>query len=239
MGLKSEDLRPIFDEVVSDYSLVYDIGVTTPPEYLIRQRVQDHCDPDYKSHPAYDKECFLDESVKTVIVWNVFSIVAFDYTFRDVFIPQIIDKLNLKYGQEDIYFAYDNYLLNRKQFAVRSGTAKISRPSIAFHEKFGLNFKIDLLFTNAVFEDSVIMDDMLKYDNCIGCDAPCESSCPVGCTFNFEHSDWMKCDNFISRPELFANPDKMCRICQDACPYSEELKQDLLKINPNYGRRLN
>ena len=239
MGLKSEDLRPIFDEVVGDYSLVYDIGVTTPPEDLIRQRVQDHCNSDYKSHPAYDKECFIDGSVKTVIVWNVFSIVAFDYTFRDVFIPQIIDKLNLKYGQEDIYFAYDNYLLNRKQFAVRSGTAKISRPSIAFHEKFGLNYKIDLLFTNAVFEDSVIMDDMLKYDNCIGCDAPCESSCPVGCTFNFEHSDWMKCDNFISRPELFANPDKMCRICQDACPYSEELKQNLLKINPNYGRRLN
>ena len=164
MGLKSEDLRPIFDEVVGDYSLVYDIGVTTPPEDLIRQRVQDHCNSDYKSHPAYDKECFIDESVKTVIVWNVFSIVAFDYTFRDVFIPQIIDKLNLKYGQEDIYFAYDNYLLNRKQFAVRSGTAKISRPSIAFHEKFGLNYKIDLLFTNAVFEDSVIMDDMLKYD---------------------------------------------------------------------------
>ena len=237
--IKTKDLIPIFDEVIKNYPVVYDIGATTPPDNLIRQRVQDHSNPDYKPNPAYDKECFIDESVKTVIVWNVFSVVAFDYTFRDVFIPQIIDKLNLKYGKEGIYFAYDNYLLNRKQFAVRSGTAKISRPSIAFHKKFGLNYKIDLLFTNTVFEDSIIVDDMLKYENCIGCDAPCESSCPVGCTFNFEHSDWMKCDNFISRPELFANPDNMCRICQDACPYSEELKQNLLKINPNYGRRLN
>mgnify|MGYP001227849348 CR=1 FL=1 len=239
MGLKSEDLRPIFDEVLSDYSVVYDIGVTTPPDYLIRQRVQDYSDPDYKSNPSYGQSFSLDESCKSIIVWNIFSIVAFDYTFRDVFIPQILHKLNLRYNTENYFFGYDDYKLNRKQFAVRSGTAKISRPSIAFHEKFGLNYKIDLLFTNASFEDSVIVDDMLQYENCIGCDAPCESSCPVGCKFNFEHSDWRKCDNFISRPELFANPDNMCRICQDACPYSEELKQKLLEINPNYGRRLN
>ena len=214
MVLKSRDLHFAFDEVTKDFPLLYDIGVTTLPPIP------------------------FDDVTKSIIVWNVFSTVAYDYTFRDVFIPKIINLLNLKFNCEGYEFGYDDYILNRKQLAVRSGTGKISKPSLAFHKKFGLNYKIDLILTNAEFEDSVVVEDMLKYENCIGCDAPCEKQCPVGCKFNFEHSDWEKCEKFISKPEWFENPEKMCRICQDACPYSEELKENILKINPKYGSRL-
>ena len=53
--IKTKDLIPIFDEVIKNYPVVYDIGATTPPDNLIRQRVQDHSNPDYKPNPAYDK----------------------------------------------------------------------------------------------------------------------------------------------------------------------------------------
>lgn len=226
--MHKNDLYFAFDEVVKDYPVVYDLGITTIPEsfYDYGHKYQRH----FKRLKV--------KNVKSVIVWNIFSVVSFDYAFRDIFIPKIINKLNLKFNRDKFNFDYDHYQLNRKQFAVRSGTAKISRPSIAFHEKFGLNYKIDLIFTNGLFDDAVVIEDKLEYENCIGCDAPCESSCPVGCTFNYEHSDWRKCDNFITTAENFSDPEKMCRICQDACPYSEDLKQKLLDINPDYGSRI-
>ena len=38
---------------------------------------------------------------------------------------------------------------------------------------------------------------------------------------------------------LFKNLDTICRICQEKCPYSEDLRKDILAMNINYGGRIN
>ena len=99
--------------------------------------------------------------------------------------------------------------------------------------------KIDLIFTNAEFEDSVIVEGQPHYENCEGCDAPCESKCPMGCKMDFDLVDWEKCANFVDVPEAFKNLDTICRICQEECPYSEDLRKEILSIDVNYGGRIN
>ena len=101
-----------------------------------------------------------------------------------------------------------------------------------------MNYKIDLLFTNAEFKDTVVIKDTPRYNNCIGCDAPCESKCPMSCKMDFDLVDWEKCSNFVDTPKAFEDLDSICRICQEACPYSEELKRQILNINSNYGGRI-
>ena len=117
--------------------------------------------------------------------------------------------------------------------------ATLAKTSLAFHKKFGMNYKIDLIFTNAEFEDAVVVEGQPHYENCEGCDAPCEKSCPVGCTMNFDLVNWEKCSNFVDTPEAFKNLDTICRICQEKCPYSEELREQVLTINKDYGGRIN
>ena len=107
------------------------------------------------------------------------------------------------------------------------------------YKKFGMNYKIDLIFTNAEFEDSVIVEGQPHYENCEGCDAPCESKCPMGCKMDFDLVDWEKCANFVDVPEAFKNLDTICRICQEECPYSEDLRKEILSIDVNYGGRIN
>ena len=131
------------------------------------------------------------------------------------------------------------------------GKAKTSLPGgcligarpINYHlnalKKLGMNYKIDLIFTNAEFEDSVVVEGQPHYENCEGCDAPCESKCPMGCKMDFDLVDWEKCANFVDVPEAFKNLDTICRICQEECPYSEDLRKEILSIDVNYGGRIN
>ena len=236
MKIKTDDLLVAFDWVTKDVPMLYDLSVTTPPDNLVRQRAQDHYNigkPD-----SLGQDYFLDERCKSIIVWNVFSTVAFDYTYKNTFLPQIITYLNLRYSNEGYFFGYDDYRLNRKQFAIRSGAATLAKPSLAFHKRFGMNYKIDLLFTNAEFEDIIVIEDTPRYNNCIGCDAPCESKCPMSCKMDFDLGDREKCSNFVDTPEAFKDLDSICRICQESCPYSEELTRQILDINPNYGGRI-
>jgi len=237
MKLTTDRIREAIDFVIKDTPLMYDVSVTTPPEELIRQRAQDH----YNSNKAesHNAEYQIHESCKSVIVWNVFSTVAYDYHYKNEFLPQIITYLNIRYYNDELTFGYDGYNLNRKQFAIRSGAAKLAKPSLAFHKKFGMNYKIDLIFTNAEFEDTVVVEGEPHYDNCLGCPAPCEKKCPMGCKMDFDLVDWEKCANFVDVPEAFDNLDTICRKCQEECPYSEQLKNNILDINPNYGARLN
>ena len=212
---------------------MYDLSVTTPPSELVTQRAQDHFN---RGKPESLNQTYqLDNTCKSVIVWNVFSRVAYDYHYKNNFLPEIIRRLNTLY---DYNFGYDDYLLNRKQFAISSGAATLAKPSLAFHKKFGMNYKIDLLFTNAEFKDTVVIKDTPRYNNCIGCDAPCESKCPMSCKMDFDLVDWEKCSNFVDTPEAFKDLDSICRICQESCPYSEELTRQILDINPNYGGRI-
>ena len=235
--IRTDDLLDAFDLVTKDVPMLYDLSVTTPPDNLVKQRTQ--TDPfKYGSPDTLGQDFKLDERCKSIIVWNVFSTVAFDYTYKNTFLPKIIDYLNKKYSNEGYLFGYDDYKLNRKQFAIRSGAATLAKPSLAFHKKFGMNYKIDLLFTNAEFKDTVVIKDTPRYNNCIGCDAPCESKCPMSCKMDFDLVDWEKCSNFIDTPEAFKDLDSICRICQEACPYSEELKRQILNINSNYGGRI-
>lgn len=232
--MKLQLIKYIIDEVIKDVPFIYDLSVTTPPPELVTQRAQDHFN---RGKPESLNQSYqLDSSCKSIIVWNVFSRVAYDYHYKNNFLPEIISRLNtILY---DNHFGYDDYLLNRKQFAIRSGAATLAKPSLAFHKRFGMNYKIDLIFTDAIFDDTVVVEGEPHYSNCIGCDAPCESKCPMGCTMNFDLVDWEKCSNFVDVPEAFKDLDSICRICQDSCPYSQELTKRILEINPRYGERI-
>ena len=172
----------------------------------------------------------------SVIVIRIFSYVAADYFFQKEIIPTILYHLNKKYKSSKIWFGYDDYILDRKQYALRSGAGFLTKPSLIFDKRFGLNCKFDLIFTNLKFDQyTVIEEENPVYKDCIGCEAPCESNCPQNCRMNFKLIDWKKCENFTDRHYLFQNPDKMCRICQDKCPFSEEVKNKILMNNPSCG----
>ena len=231
--MKLEQIREVIDNVIGDIPFMYDLSVTTPPSELVTQRAQDHFN---RGKPESLNQTYqLDNTCKSVIVWNVLSRVAYDYHYKNNFLPEIIRRLNTLY---DYNFGYDDYLLNRKQFAIRSGAATLAKTSLAFHKRFGMNYKIDLIFTDAEFDETVVIDGEPHYSNCIGCDAPCEYKCPMGCTMNFDLVDWEKCSNFVDVPEAFKDLDSICRICQDSCPYSQELTKRILEINPRYGERI-
>ena len=231
--MKLEQIREVINNVIGDIPFMYDLSVTTPPSELVTQRAQDHFN---RGKPESLNQIYqLDNTCKSVIVWNVFSRVAYDYHYKNNFLPEIIRRLNTLY---DYNFGYDDYLLNRKQFAIRSGAATLAKTSLAFHKRFGMNYKIDLIFTDAEFDETVVIDGEPHYSNCIGCDAPCEYKCPMGCTMNFDLVDWEKCSNFVDVPEAFKDLDSICRICQDSCPYSQELTKRILEINPRYGERI-
>ena len=231
------DIRVAIDHVIEDAPLLYDLSVTTPPPDLVRQRTQDHYNTSMPD--SHCKDFSIHENCKSVIVWNVFSTVAYDYHYKNEFLPKILMYLNYRWGMNGYSFGYDNYVLNRKQFAIRSGSATLAKNSLAFHEKFGLNYKIELILTNCEFEETTIVDGNPHYDNCLGCPAPCVTNCPMNCKMDFELVDWEDCANFVDTPAAFKDLDGICRICQTSCPYSEQLKSDILEVNPNYGMRLN
>jgi len=189
-----------------------------------------------QSKKTLSSQELLLNKTNSVIVMRIFSYVAADYFYQKEIIPDIISYLNKIYKKDEIWFDYDDYLLDRKQYAMRSGAGSLTKPSLIFDKRFGLNCKFDLIFTNLKFDGyTVIEEENPIYKNCIGCDAPCESHCPQKCRMNFKLLDWEKCDNFIDSLYLFQNPDQMCRICQDKCPFSEELKNKILMNNPSYG----
>lgn len=234
MKLNLDDIREVIDSTVDKDKFLYNLHVTTPPENLTRQRHQDFVVNGKESE--IDKEYKLTSKCNSIIVWSIFTKVAADYFYKTEYLPEILDKLNQKYNQYNIDFGYDDYNLNRKQFAVRSGAGKISKTSMVFSKNFGLNVKFDLMFTNAVFDEYTILSDKLLYENCEGCDAPCQSNCPQECRMDYALVDWEKCLNFIDHEFLFEHPDQMCRLCIESCPYSNDI---LEKIDEKYGKHMN
>tara|TARA_B100001250_G_C19649704_1_gene722060 strand:- start:180 stop:920 length:741 start_codon:yes stop_codon:yes gene_type:complete len=220
-------------EITKDYTnFLYDFSITTLKEESKSQRYRDHTQEN-----SFDNRIIsLISKANSVLVLRIFSHVAADYFFQKEILPRIVSHLNKKYNQDQIWFDYDDYILDRKEYAMRSGAGRLTKPSLVFDKRFGLNCKFDLIFTNLKFKKyTVVEEDNPVYKNCIGCPAPCESSCPVGCRMNFKLIDWEKCSNFVDDVDLFRHPDKMCRICQDSCPYSDELKNDILMDYPDCG----
>ena len=89
------DIRVAIDHVIEDAPLLYDLSVTTPPPDLVRQRTQDHYNTSMPD--SHGKDFSIHENCKSVIVWNVFSDVAYDYYYKNNFLPQIITYLNTRY----------------------------------------------------------------------------------------------------------------------------------------------
>ena len=225
-----DSFKEVCEEVTTQYpKLLYDLSVTT------LDKTNSRLSKYFQQGAEWDKNFSeMEQEVNSVIVWRMFSYVAADYFYASEIIPQVITHLNNRYNSQGIWFGWDDYALDRKQYAMRSGAGKLSKPSIIFDKKFGLNCKLDLIFTNLNFDNYVVVEDHI-YENCIGCDAPCESSCPVNCRMNFKLIDWEKCKNTVDHGYLFANPHLMCRACQDNCPFSEKLKNDILRDHPDCG----
>ena len=225
-----DSFKELCEEVTIQYpKLLYDLSVTT------LDKTNSRLSKYFQQGAEWDKNFSeMEQEVNSVIVWRMFSYVAADYFYASEIIPRLITHLNNRYNSQGIWFGWDDYALDRKQYSLRSGAGKLSKPSIIFDKKFGLNCKLDLIFTNLNFDNYVVEKDYI-YENCIGCDAPCESSCPVNCRMNFKLIDWEKCKNTVDHGYLFANPHLMCRACQDNCPFSEKLKNDILRDHPDCG----
>lgn len=176
------------------------------------------------------------------LVYTYFTKVAVDYYCREIVTPSLIKDLEKRYPQYK--FWEDDYKLDRKQLAVLANLGKITKPSLVFSRKFGLNCKIDAIFTNAPFDKYTVFTGRRYFNPCIKCPAPCEIRCPVGCKMNYSlnDKDAKKCDTYITRH--WNKPENHCRICQEACPYSEKLLDRipkkfhvrLWKPHPNDGR---
>jgi Pyruvate/2-oxoacid:ferredoxin oxidoreductase delta subunit len=220
--MKLESVREVFDEVIGDLPILYHLNVTTPTTPNKKRRLK--TSTSFRAdHIEFAPDC------KSIIVWTLFSRVGPDYYFKNEILPKVIQKLNERYGG----FAYDNYVLSRKQFAIRSGAGKLSKPSIVFSPIFGLQTKMDLIVSSHEFEETVVIENDVYYKNCEGCDAPCESQCPMKCTMNYELGNWEDCANFVDTQYMFDHPNEICKICQDVCPYSNSLIQD---IDIKYGQ---
>ena len=141
----------------------------------------------------------------------------------------MINRLNDLYGG----FGYDNYVLSRKQFAIRSGAGKLSRPSIVFSPKFGLQTKIELIVSSHEFDEAIAIEEEIYYNGCVDCLAPCETNCPMKCKMNYELGNWEECANLIDTQYMFDHPDQICKICQDVCPDSNLLIEN---IDMKYGQ---
>ena len=129
--MKLKQVEDVFDEVIGDLPILYHLDVTTPTT-PVRKRELTTSSSYRPDTIEFGPEC------KSVIVWTLFSRVGPDYFFKNNILPVIIERLNDKYGG----FGYDGYVLSRKQFAIRSGAGKLSKPSIVFSPKFGLQTKM-------------------------------------------------------------------------------------------------
>ena len=58
---------------------------------------------------SHGRDFSIHENCKSVIVWNVFSTVAYDYHYKNEFLPKILMYLNYRWGMNGYSFGYDNW----------------------------------------------------------------------------------------------------------------------------------
>ena len=181
------------------------------------------------------------ESIPTArccVVIVMFSDVAVDYYIRNDLTPELIENINNH--SPDVAF-YDDYEISRKEIAVHAGLGKISKSSLFFSRKYGLNCKIDCLFLREEVDDmDTIFDvdtsyrdgsDAWKLSMCRDCDI-CVKSCPVDAFDNYTMSKEgaIRCDEHIT--PMWNQPEKMCRNCITSCPYSETILGNIYAAHP-------
>ena len=203
------DIQAAFDEA-NEHGIPYDIGIIKTTDL---SPVWSEYDKKYSGVPP--------EKVKSVIVYAILTTVAADYYFREGLTPRIIDVLNGKFGN---HFGYDDYQVNRKQLAVLAGLGKICKQSLVFTNKFGLNAKIDAIFSDLEFDEYAAYDGQRYRQECSSCPAPCISKCPVECKMDYRLEDVSACDKYIT--PNWDTPERMCRACIQECAASERMLED-------------
>jgi len=255
--LNKKDLIKNIENITKDHpTFLYDVSITTPSSDTRsnKQLINPNSSMSRMNLYTVDWSGFsknyqvmpiqkdVNYKIKSVIVISSFTHVAADYFFSNYLLNPILYHLNKHYNpsydKNGVFFLWDDYVFDRKQYALRSGIAKLSKTSMVFHQKFGLNCKIDMIFCTEEFDEMETIEETLYYDNCIGCDAPCVTKCPMECKMDFELVDWAKCANFADTTHMANNPEEMCRICQSSCPHSEDLKQEIKKQDSRYGQYL-
>ncbi|MHC4986487.1 MAG: hypothetical protein ACYTFO_10080 [Planctomycetota bacterium] len=203
------DIKSVFDEA-NDLGIPYDLAVIRTADL---SPIWCDYDQKYSSLPLKSK--------KSAIVYTILTTVATDYYFRGTLTPRIIHALNDTFGN---HFRYDGYRVNRKQLAVLAGLGKIGKQSLVFTNKFGLNAKIDAIFTDLEFDEYAVFDGQRFREQCGSCPAPCVSLCPIKCKMDYHLDDVSACDNYIT-PD-WDNPEMMCRACIQECETSERMLED-------------
>ncbi len=203
------DIDTAFREA-NEHNTPYDIGIIRPGDIV---PVWSEYDRRYSSTPP--------AFVKSVIVYVILTTVAADYYFRESLTPRIISILKRKFGN---HFGYDDYQVNRKQLAVLAGLGKIAKQSLVFTNKFGLNAKIDAIFSDFEFDEYSIYDGERYREECASCAAPCISKCPVKCKMAYRLDDVSACDKYIT--PNWDMPELMCRTCIQECASSERLLEN-------------
>ena len=204
------DIHAAFREV-NEHDIPYDIGI------IRTERIAPvWCE--YERHYSSAPPPFI----KSAIVYVVFTSVAADYYFREELTPRVIEALNSRFGN---HFGYDDYRTNRKQLAVMAGLGKIAKQSLVFNDRFGLNCKIDAIFSTLEFDGYREYDGERYYEACASCAAPCISRCPMKCHMDYRLHDVSLCDHHIT--PHWNTPELMCRACIEACELSQRLLKDI------------
>lgn len=169
----------------------------------------------------------LDPEIKSMCVIVLFTDVSADYYIREVLIPGVRMQARRLKGWP--VFGYDDYMILRKELAVAAGLGSIGLNSLFFSKSFGFNCKIDMVWTTQEFDeyDEVFEEDpYLEYCNTCGA---CAASCPVEAYEEFELKAARKCGDNIGIDFNDKYRDNMCRLCIDACPYSNALCEEWYK----------
>jgi len=215
--LTKDNLSLVFKKLLGD-KFLYDFNIIKPPKNLKKKLM-----PYSKT---YSKGYEFLKEYNSIIVYVIFSDVAADYYINELFTPSLnkyLEKLS-KENNHDYKSTTEYYHILRKEMAFFAGLGKIGKNALMFSNNFGFNCKIDMIATSIKFDKYYSGDMNYKLEYCSNCNI-CIGSCPVSAFQNYEIQKYHECDNFI-HPDFFS-PEKSCRRCITACPYSNDILSNI------------
>ncbi len=135
---------------------------------------------------------------KSVIAYSAYTATACDYHIRDSVTPYVIAALKM-ISQGSRYTIDKDYCIPRKEVAVKAGLGKIAYNGLFFDTEYGLDCKLDCVFTDLEFEDiSEFNSEDYRLDICKECNKNCACKCPVKACGEYKITYIGRCDNLIT-----------------------------------------
>lgn len=212
--MTKRELIDLFEDILEG-ELLYHLNIIRPPRRLVKRfsRYTGGYSAGYETIKNYN----------SVFVYTMFTDIGLDYYIRE-FTEKLDNALS---ATEPNYMSTNNYDVLRKELAYYAGLGLIAENSLLFSYKFGFNCKIDMLATSINFDvDSYFQPEHLSPDYtmqyCRDCNL-CAETCKALSGYRLVDPKW--CDCHLDEN----NPEKLCRLCVEKCPYSNELAHEIYK----------